>query len=84
MSTDPFSTLYTTRPRMVFNSSLVNSGTAIELAELALTKGYIVEFGSGHFPHDLKMHEGWDSNGPMRDYTLRSAMNYIQNHPGIE
>lgn len=84
MSIDPFGGLYNSRPRIVFNSSLRNSGTAIELAEIALSKGYIVEFGNGSFRHDLKMHEGWDSKGPLKDHSLRSAASYLSDHPGVD
>lgn len=84
MTTDPFNTLYSSRPRMVFNTSLRHSGTARKLAELATSKGYQVEFGGGSFPHDLKMNEGWDCYTPMKDHTLKSAISYISNHPGVD
>lgn len=69
---------------MILNASLRHSGAARRLMETAVSKGYQVEFGSGSFPHDLKMHEGWDCYGPLKNHTLRSASTYISDHPGVD
>lgn len=84
MTVDPFNTLYISRPKIVFNISLKNSGAAHGLAQLAKTKGYDVEFSTDHFRHDVKMHVGWDSYGDLKDYTINAAMKLLRDHPGVD
>jgi hypothetical protein len=84
VTVDPFNTLYASRPKIIFNTSLRNSGAAHSLAELARTKGYEVEFARDHFRRDVKMHVGWDSYGALRDYTLNAAMKILSDHPGVD
>lgn len=84
MTFDPFNALYASRPKIVFNSSLRNSGAAQNLAELAKAKGYEIEFARDHFRHDVKMHVGWDSYGALQDYTINAATKLLHNHPGVD
>lgn len=81
---NPFDVLYQNRPELVFHESLRYSKSAMELAELARSKGYAVSLSSGGgFVNDIQLHEGFDHRAPVRSHSIRSARRFLEAHPGV-
>lgn len=81
---NPFSLLYSSRPRMVIQNRIKHFKTVTQLVQLAESKGYDVSFEHGASMHEIQLSDGQDSLAPMRSHSIMSAQRYLQNHPGLD
>lgn len=82
MSSNPFSLLYTSRPKLYIHSRARHYGSTRQLIDLAQKKGYDVFFEERGGAHDVRISEGTSDTAPMRSHSITSAAKYLQGHPG--